>query len=86
MANVDDPKIKTISEAYSMQPVVLTVDEKLKEKKENNCEVAFERYAKGKIHTIKISDDRTRINGYDYWGNILFSYLADSVNVHFYDN
>ena len=65
------PKIKRISEAYSMQPYYKEVD--------SNINYDFE--LKG-IAEIKLKGDF--YVGYDHEGNEIFAYRADAVNIEYF--
>lgn len=67
------PEILSITEAYSQSPLTFTVSTELKHSK------ASPYLAKKLIKVITRQGDR--YNGYNFTGEILFSYLVDSVNV-----
>lgn len=72
---MNNPKIKSIKEAYSMQPVMLSVRDRVAP----NVVVA-------KIELMDIfsmGDPIPHYVGFDALGRKLFQYKADSVNVHF---
>jgi len=65
--------ILSITEAYSQSPLTFTVSTELKHSK------ASEFHAKKLMKVITRQGDR--YNGYNFDGQIVFSYLVDSVNV-----
>lgn len=65
--------ILSITEAYSQSPMTFTISTELKHSK------ASEYLAKKLIKVITRQGDR--YNGYNFDGQIVFSYLVDSVNV-----
>jgi len=76
-------KIQSITEAFSMQPVTLYVNQKV-----GTCTPITNEVIEIKKEEVNImiggelkSHDVYR--GYDPDGNIIFTYLANSVNVHY---
>lgn len=70
-------KIKSITEAFSMQPCTLTITDPAKRTihPENDVE---------KIE-LEVMNETTNIYvGYNFEGNQKFAYLANSVNVHYF--
>lgn len=68
-------KIKSISEAFSMQPITLSVADK-----------PGSLYPENSIKEIKLEvlDEKTNVYvGYNFDGKKLFEYLSKSVNVHY---
>jgi hypothetical protein len=78
-----EQKIKSISEAYSMQPACISVSNKDKVyAKEYN----YLHILEIKLETLQVGTN-TQADfyvGYDFNGNKSFQYLANSVNVHYY--
>jgi len=78
-------KIKSIAEAFSMQPNILTVTT------EPQNVLHKEWYIKEiKLETTEMWVDDIQkkydvYRGYDWNGNISFEYLANTVNVHYID-
>ena len=73
-------KIKSITEAFSMQPVVLQVKDKPDEWNIDNSikRIEFEisdEYASGETSVYR---------GYNFADKLIFQYLANSVNVHYF--
>ncbi len=71
--------IKSITEAFSMQPITLSIDKKeirtgLTNKEDDIKEIKLE-----------VLDPSTNIYvGYNYNGKKMFAYLTTAVNVHYY--
>jgi len=75
-------RIKSISEAFSMQPITLQVTEEDKRSKLHPENDIKEIKQKGKqVNTDKMI---TIYCGYNYDGKMLFEYVAESVNVHYF--
>ena len=75
-----EKKIRTITEAYSMQPICLRVVEKPQEWAVENSIKRIElevidEFASGKTSVYR---------GYNFEDKLIFQYLADSVNVHYF--
>lgn len=78
-------KIKSISEAYSQQPVTLTV---LSEKYAQKCHDKPDACKEIKIETIVIGNSSVgdvfmAYVGYNFKGEKIFQYKCDSMNVHY---
>lgn len=76
-----EQKVKSISEAFSMQPITLTIVEESKRSKfdpENDIKEI-------KLEGKQISSDEliSVYKGYNFDGKILFEYVAKTVNVHY---
>lgn len=70
-------KIKSISEAFSMQPITLSITDE-------NSRSAFEPENDIKKIELEVMDEKTNIYvGYNFLGKKLFHYLTKSVNVHY---
>ena len=69
-------KIKSISEAFSIQPITLSVvDEPITFDTENSI----------KEIKLEVMDETTNIYvGYNFDGKKIFEYMAKSVNVHYF--
>ena len=75
-----EKKIKSIAEAYSMQPVVLQVKEK---PDEWNIEDSIKRI-EFEISDEYASGETSVYRGYNFDDKLRFQYLANSVNVHYF--
>ena len=76
-------KIKSITEAFSMQPNFFSVTEKL----ENVNPRDYKYYLKRIEEEIQQTGENNRITyyiGYDWNGDIMFKYIAATVNVAYY--
>ena len=71
-------KIKSISEAFSMQPITLSVTEPNKRLEFSNPKDHIK-----EIKDIGI-DGESYYVGYNYDGKKLFKYVGKSVNVHYF--
>ncbi len=69
-------KIKSITEAYSMQPETLSIRTEREKKRFNPTSKDCEYIQKEGIDTIYYI-------GYNFEHKMLFKYLANSVNVHY---
>lgn len=70
-------EIKSITEAFSMQPISLTINNE-------NARSAFEPVSDIKKIVLEVMDENTNIYvGYNSLGKKIFQYLAKSVNVHY---
>lgn len=83
-----NPKIKSISEAYSMQPNKLETSTKERYDDYKNLEARKSFIAEIKMETVIIGangfqEPVVMYVGYSFEGQKLFQYLANSVNVHF---
>ncbi|HWY33891.1 MAG TPA: hypothetical protein VNX68_04550 [Nitrosopumilaceae archaeon] len=83
---MEDKKIKSISEAFSMQPVVLEIMNQAKYEnyfdKPNACkEIKLERLLIG--HKCGNPVEEIYYVGYNFEGQKIFQYIANTVNVHF---
>ena len=68
-------KIKSISEAFSMQPITLRVVDK---------PTSFDPENSIKEIKLEVMDETTNVYvGYNFDGKKLFEYIAKSVNVHY---
>ena len=68
-------KIKSISEAFSMQPITLSVVDK---------PTSFDPENSIKEIKLEVMDETTNVYvGYNFDGKKLFEYIAKSVNVHY---
>lgn len=74
-------KIKSITEAFSMQPTtIMVVSQDSKFKRVDSCkEIVIE------THRVDSEKECDFYVGYNFEGKKLFEYLRSSVNVH-YDN
>jgi hypothetical protein len=76
-------KIKSITEAFSMQPITLTITEPDKRSAFNPENDIKEIKQEGK----QVNENKM-INiyvGYDFDGNKIFEYIAETVNVHYFN-
>jgi hypothetical protein len=73
--NKMETKVKSISEAFSMQPITLTiVDMPTSFSPENSI----------KEIKLEVMDETTNVYvGYNFDGKKLFQYISKSVNVHY---
>lgn len=83
-----NPKIKSISEAYSMQPNNLEVSTQERYDEYKNLEARKSFVKEIKMETVIVGangfqDPVVIYVGYGFEGQKLFQYLANSVNVHF---
>ena len=70
-------KVKSISEAFSMQPITLTVTDPERRTKFDPSQ-DIERIE------LEVMDENTNIYvGYNFDGKKLFEYIAKTVNVHY---
>ena len=68
-------KIKSISEAFSMQPITLSVVDK---------PTSFDPENSIKEIKLEVMDENTNVYvGYNFDGKKLFEYIAKTVNVHY---
>ncbi len=75
-------KIKSITEAFSMQPAsLMVVDEKYRSKTHPEGDIKEIKEGNKQVSTDKLISVYV---GYNFNGEKLFEYIAESVNVHFY--
>jgi len=74
-------RIKSISEAYSMQPKLFSVREKPIDKDSfvYDAELNIKR-----IEKVQYEQYKWKYIGYNFDGEKMFEYLEDSVNVHYF--
>ena len=76
-----EKKVKSISEAFSMQPIKLTVVDESNQFAFNPENDIKEIKLEGKLIS---SDELISVyRGYNFNGKILFEYVAKAVNVHY---
>lgn len=68
--------IKSISEAFSQQPRTITMGD--------NLGIWDDPHILTRMEYIGNRPDGERIEGYDKDDKILFSYVANAVNIHYY--
>lgn len=69
-------KVKSISEAFSMQPITLNVSDK---------PTSFDPENSIKEIKLEVIDETTSVYvGYNFEGKKKFQYLANAVNVHYF--
>jgi len=68
------PRIKAVFEAYSQQPSAWRVDEA--------CSGQFQKRG---IIEMRFDKNNERIGAYDAKGNVMFSWLVDSVNIEYFN-
>ena len=69
-------KIKSITEAFSMQPVTISTME--------SNDAYYDKPSACKEIKLEVMDEDTNVYvGYNFEGKKIFQYLANSVNVHY---